>query len=373
MKIRVLETLASLRRAGAEHVAVSIARGLDRDRFEPRVVSLFPAFEGGYEGALERDGVPVEHLDKRPGLDPRMWFRLAKTIREFRPHVVHTHSYVMRYAWPARMMTGRGPLVHTVHNLAEKEVDWAGRAIHRVAFRTGTLPVAISREVARSFERVYGFAPAATIPNGADVRNGFRPEARERWRRANGFEAGDFLVASVARFEPQKNPLGLIEAFARGLVGHSGARLVMAGQGSLLEPCRRRAAELGVEARVHFAGLCQDVPELLSACDLFALASDWEGASVAIVEAMAARLPVVATLVGGVPELVVEGETGLLVPPGEVEAFSAAINTLACDPARRRAMADAAERRALLFETGAMVKAYGEVFERAAERSGAAR
>ncbi len=368
MKIRVLETLASLRRAGAERVAVSLACGLDRERFEPRVVSLYPPFEGGYEPALERAGVPVEQLGKRPGFDPRMWLRIARAIREFRPHVVHTHSYVMRYVWPARLATGGGAIVHTVHNLADKEVDWVGRAIHRAAFRAGALPVAISGEVARSFERVYGFAPVATIPNGADVRNGYRPDAREKWRRAHGFGEGDLLVVSVARFEPQKNPLGLIEAFTRGLATHPGSRLVMAGQGSLLEPSRRRAAELGVDARVHFLGLCLDVPELLSACDLFALASGWEGASVAIVEAMAARLPVVATAVGGVPELVAQGETGVLVPPGDVTVFAAALAALAADPERRRAMAEAASRRALLFETSAMAKAYAEVFERAVSR-----
>ena len=364
MKIRVLEVLATLRRAGAERVAVSIACGLDRSRFETEVVSLKPAFAGGFEPVLAEHGVPVKHLGKWNGLDPRMWPRLAGALEAFRPEIVHTHSYVMRYVLPAWAMARRGALVHTVHNLAEREVEPLGRAVHRMAFRVGAVPVAISNEVARSFERMYGFAPAATIPNGADTGGGFRPEARERWRRERGFAESDLLVASAARFEAQKNPLGLIEAFARAAEGNAAAHLVMAGEGSLLEASRRLAARLGMERRVHFTGLCLDVPELLSACDLFVLASDWEGSSVAVMEAMAARLPVVATAVGGVPELVEDGVTGVLVPAGDSAALVRALSDLAGNPARRRAFGKAAGRRARQFDASAMVERYAELFER---------
>ena len=370
MKIRVLETLASLRRAGAEHVAVSIACGLDRARFEPRVVSLFPAFPGGHEATLDRCETRVTHLGKRPGADPRMWPRLARVIREFRPHIVHTHSFVLRYVWPARIVAGGGPIVHTVHNLADKEVDAFGRAVHRLAFRAGVIPVAISGEVARSFLGMYGFAAAATIPNGAETANGYQPEARASWRRTHGFAPDDVLIASVARLDPQKNPLGLVEAFAGAFSGRPGVRLLMAGQGSLMERTRRRAEELGVDDRVHFMGVRGDIPELLSACDLFVLASDWEGASVAIIEAMAARLPAVATAVGGVPELLLDGETGLLVPPGQPATLGSALAILVDDPARRARMADAAHRRAAQFDVSRMVDSYSALFERVAARRG---
>jgi glycosyltransferase involved in cell wall biosynthesis len=364
VKIRALQVLASLRRAGAERVAVSIACGLDRSRFEVETVSLKPPFPGGFETVLEDGGIPVEHLGKRDGLDPRMWPRLAGVLNRFRPDIVHTHSYVMRYVLPAWGLVRRGTIVHTVHNLAEKEVEPLGRAVHRIAFRAGAWPVAISDEVARSFRTMYGFAPAATIPNGADTRHGFRPEAREPWRRQRGFGPGDVLVASMARFEPQKNPLGLIEAFARALPGRPNVHLVMAGEGSLLDAGRRLAARLGIGRRVHFTGLCLDAPELLSACDLFVLASDWEGSSVAVIEAMAAHLPVVATAVGGVPELVEHGVTGTLIPARDPAALAVALADLADNPARRREFAQAAALRAPQFDTSAMVERYAALFER---------
>ncbi len=361
MRVRVLEVLATLRRAGAERIAVTIAARLDRARFETGVVSLFDAFPGGFEPQLAEREIPVWHLSKRPGFDPRMWTRLAGVLRAFRPNIVHTHSYVMRYALPARALARRGSIVHTVHNMAEREVDGFGRAVHRVAFHCGAVPVAISETVARSFESVYGFAPAAVIPNGVDLCR--EAGGRDAWRRANGFAAGDLLIVSVARFERQKNPLGLVEAFAHALPDDPHAYLVMAGEGSLLPEARALAERLGVARRVRFTGLCADVAGLLAAGDIFALASHWEGTPVAAIEAMAAGLPVAATAVGGLPELVEDGVCGLLAPPGDPAALAGALAALARHP-RRREMGEAAARRARRFDAAAMVDAYAALFER---------
>ncbi|MCE5306582.1 MAG: glycosyltransferase [Acidobacteriales bacterium] len=362
--IAVLEVLASLRRAGAERVAVSLACGLERTRFKPAVVSLYDAFPGGFEAELEAHGVPVFHLGKRRGFDPRMWTRLARVIREVRPSIIHTHSYVLRYVMPAWMLARRGRVVHTVHNLAGREVELAGRMVHRVAFRAGAVPVAISDEVARSFRETYGRDPGAVIYNGTEVENGFQPGARDSWRRAQGFRSADLLIVSLARFEAQKNPQGLIRAFARALPRLPSGYLVMAGEGTLLTECRELASSLGISERIRFLGLCQDVAELLSACDIFALASDWEGVPVAVIEAMAAGLPVVATAVGGVSELVEEGVTGVLAPPRDVEAVSKAIVELASNPERLRQMSVQARKRAHRFDSAVMIESYARLFER---------
>ncbi len=347
MKISVLEVLPTLKRAGAERMAVSLAGGLDRDRFEAAVVSLYDAFPNGFEPELEERGIPVWHLGKRRGLDLRMYPRLRAVFRAFRPAIVHTHSYVLRYTLPI----GNAARVHTVHNLASREVDLIGRLIHRAAFRRGVAAVAVGGEVARSFRDFYGFEPAATILNGVDIA---QPCARRDWRAANGFADGDILIVSVARLDPQKNPLGLIEAFAR--VDCPRCHLLMAGEGSLRSPA----------PRVHFLGVRPDVAEILSAADIFALASDWEGTPIALMEAMAAGLPVVATAVGGVPELVEHGKSGLLVARGDMASLAAALGGLACDPQRRRALGEAARNAAARFSVTAMVDSYARLFERMA-------
>ncbi len=188
MRIRVLEIIPTLKRAGAENMVASLACLLDRDRFETVVVSLYDAFPNGLEPVLERGGVRVRHLGKRRGFDPRMYPRLSAVREEFQPHVVHTHSYVLRYALPVFARRGTA-MVHTVHNLAGKEADRLGRAIHRYAFRHGVVPVAIAGEVARSVRAVYGVEPE-TIANGIDTKAFQRPEARLPWRLANGFKRG---------------------------------------------------------------------------------------------------------------------------------------------------------------------------------------
>ncbi|HSW49722.1 MAG TPA: glycosyltransferase, partial [Bryobacteraceae bacterium] len=207
MKIRVLEALPTLKRAGAENVAVSLACGLDRGRFEAAVVSLYDRFPDGLESLLEERGIRVWHLGKRRGFDVRIWPRLFRVLDEFRPDVVHTHSYVLRYVLP---VARRAVAVHTAHNLAGRDPDRITAIFNRLAFRRGVLFVAVSEAVARSYERMYGCGPLITIPNGIDLARFRRPEAREPWRRAHGFAVGDILIASVARLEPQKDPATLV-------------------------------------------------------------------------------------------------------------------------------------------------------------------
>ncbi len=362
MRIRVLEVIPTLKRAGAENMVATLARLLDRDRFETEIVSLYDAFASGLEPALDQAGIRVRHLGKRTGFDPRMYPRLSEVRDEFRPHLVHTHSYVLRYTLPVFARRGIA-MVHTVHNLAEKEADWLGRVIHRYAFRHGVTPVAIAGEVARSVRAVYGIEPE-TIANGIDTKAFERPEARARWRESNGFSPDDVLIVSAARLEPQKNPLALIEAFATVTSAEPNCRLLMAGAGTLLDAARERSAQLGIEGSVHFLGVREDMPELLNACDVFALASDWEGHPLSIMEAMAAGLPVVATAVGGVPEIVANGITGLLVSPGDVAALAEALLWLVRNPERRAGMGATARAESARFDSSVMAAAYASLFER---------
>jgi glycosyltransferase involved in cell wall biosynthesis len=347
VKVRVLEVLATLKRAGAERTAVTLATGLDRARFECEVVSLYDAFPGGFEEELGAGGVAVEHLGKRAGFDARMVPRLARMMRRFRPSVIHTHSYVMRYAWPA----SNAPVVHTVHNLASREVDAVGRALSRVALRRGVRFVAISEEVARSFRELYGAEPAAVIPNGVDLAE---PRVgRAEWRRAAGFAEDDVLIASVARLDAQKNPLLLVGALPEDRRCH----LLMVGDGSMREEIQRRADD-----RVHLMGVRQDVSDILHACDVFALASDYEGLPVAVIEAMWAGLPVVSTRVGGVPELVGDGESGVRVAPGDAAGLRAALAGLAGNAGLRARMGDWGREKARGFGAARMVAGYAELF-----------
>jgi glycosyltransferase involved in cell wall biosynthesis len=355
VKTRILEILATLQPAGAENVVLTLASGLDRSRFDVAVASLYDAFPGGLESLFHERHIPVWHLGKRRGPDPRMYSRLERVVREFQPDVIHSHCYVTRYTLHLRARA----IVHTVHNLAAVEVGRFGRFVNRYVFGRGVIPIAVGRAVADSFHEMYGFRPSATIPNGIDTNRFWRPDTRERWRNENGFRQDDLLVVSVGRLAPQKNPMALVKA----IVNVPDAKLLMVGEGDLRERLH------GYE-RVHLLGIRSDIPEILAASDIFALASDWEGLPLAIVEAMAAGLPIVATCVGCVSELVEHGRTGLLVLPRDECALAAALRDLAGDRKRRQEMGAAGRARALSFGADAMVAAYDELFSRLLARSG---
>ncbi len=369
MKIRILEILASLKRAGAERMVVSLAGGMDPHRFETHVLSLYDPFPGGFEPVLQERGIPVSHLGKRRGLDVRMYPRLVAAIRAQRPHIIHTHSYLLRYTFPAGTLVPVKAMVHTVHNLALQETDGIGRAVHKVAYRCGVKPVAVGAQVASSFQDYYGFAPAATIPNGIDTAAFGQPGVGLRWRAENGFSPDTGLVVSVARLEPQKNPSGLLDAFSRALGSDENWHLLMAGEGSLRLDVEREIESRKLMGRVHLLGSRDDVANMLAASDLFLMASGWEGTPMAVIEAMAAGLPIVSTAVGGVPELVVHDACGLLTPVGDMDALGQSLAALAQAPQRRENFSAAARQRTERFGLAAMVDAYSSLFEQLMENN----
>src|SRR5918995_5738570 len=195
--IKVLHILPDFGSGGAQRMAVHLMRTLDRERFETKAVSLYDRTGTDLEDILSESDIPVRYLGKRRGLDPRMFMEIYRILRHFRPHVVHTHQYVLRYILPPALLHRVPVMVHTLHNPAEKEVDFAGRIVHRLAFRGGVIPVAIVQDVADSISHVYGIGGFPLIPNGIPVESYGRPSVdRVAWRRREGFAPEDVLFVS---------------------------------------------------------------------------------------------------------------------------------------------------------------------------------
>jgi glycosyltransferase involved in cell wall biosynthesis len=363
--IRVLQILPDLDAGGAQRMAANLALTLDRSKFEVLVACLYGPSGTDLEGELARGGIPVRHLGKRPGLDRRLFGEVSRLLRAFRPEAVHTHQYVLRYVLPA-LVRHRTPVrLHTIHNVAEKEVDRAGRIVHHAAFRLGVIPVAIAQEVADSLRRVYGVEGAPLIPNGIPVERYACPAVmRDEWRAREGFGPDAVLFVCVGRLSRQKNPALLLDAFALGPASNPRSRLLFVGDGELRGEMEARASSLGLRERVRFLGVRTDVPEILGAADIFVLPSDWEGNPLSVMEAMAAGKPAVCTAVGGVPELVEDGVTGLLVQPGDEGALAAALIDLATDDRARTEIARVAARRAAEhFGIETMARSYERLYE----------
>ena len=349
-------------------MAVDLARTLDRQQFQTGVISLFDPRGTKLNEILTQNGIPVWYLGKRRGFDPRTFVRLARVLERFRPHVVHTHLYVLRYSL-AYMLGRRIPaMVHTVHNLAEREVeDWSGRLIHRVAFRQGVIPVAIAEKVAHSLRCLYGIDGVPLIPNGIPVADFRQPSIdRREWRRREGFAPTDVLFVCVAGLRVQKNHALLLESFAWSPASDPRAHLLFVGGGKLMPNIEKQVKAMGLGERVHLLGPRSDVPEVLNAADVFVLSSDWEGNPLSVMEAMAAGKPVVCTAVGGVPELVEDGRCGLLVPPRDAEALAGAMSYTLENPETRTSMGNSAARRAVEhFDLKVMAEAYEDLYRAA--------
>lgn len=370
-KIKVVHVVPMLSPGGAERVAVHIVKGLDRQRYEPVVISFRERQGCELDHLLDNASVEVRYLDKHPGFDYRMFSRVYRALKDSRPDVIHTHLHVLRYALPSMLLLHHASHLHTVHNLAEREIEPRGRWIQRYAFSRGVVPVAVAQEVAHSVERLYEIPRCQVIPNGIPTSHYACPRIpRAQWRERQGFDNEDVLFACVARFAPQKNHALLIKAFAEGPALDPNAHLVLVGDGVLKEQLLQQISRLGLDRQVHLLGLRADIPEVLGAMDVFVLSSDYEGNPLSVMEAMASGLPIVSTDAGGVSDLFENEKEGFLARPGDVQFLAQRMTSLLRNQEVRQRLGRAAMRRAReCFDVSTMIRGYEELYEDLLARS----
>lgn len=370
-RVKIVHIIPMLSPGGAERVAVHIVSSLNRRRFEPTVISLMGRMDCELDHLLDAVGVEVRYLGKHLGFDYRMFSRVYRALKECGADIIHSHLQVLRYVFPAAALLKQRSMLHTVHNLADREIEPGMRWFQRYALQHGVVPVAVAEEVALSLERVYGIPKCRVIANCIPTLDYAHPKTpRKEWRAREGFREDDVLFVCVARFAAQKNHALLLKAFAQGPAADQRAHLVLIGDGVLRPQLETQAGSLGVSDRVHFLGVRADVPDALGAMDVFALSSDFEGNPLSVMEAMASGLPIVSTEAGGVPDLFESGKHGILVPLGDVLGFSKAMTFLLQSRVTRKSLGLAAARRAReKFDIATMVQAYEEMYEQLLEQA----
>lgn len=369
LPVRVLWLTKGLGRGGTERLLVGSVGHLDR-RFEVEVAYVLP-WKGAFVADLENAGVVVHCLGR--GRSGRLvWpIRLRRLMQDRGYAIVHTHmpqpAVVARLlpTWPAPAPV----LVHTEHNLWSRYRPLT-RVANSLTYRRNRAVVAVSASVAESI-RPRGLPwsgappPVEVIVHGVDagsVRRG--PAARSAARRRLGLEPDELALVSVANFTAKKDQQGLLVAVSQLVATHPRLRLVLVGSGPL-EPSLRSAVDrLQLARHVLFAGSRDDVLELLVGFDAFVLNSRFEGLPIALVEAMAAGLPVVATNVGGTPEVVDHGVEGFLVPPGDPGTLAVTLAKLLDDPTLRAEMGARAARRAAGLQLSAAVIHLQGIYDR---------
>lgn len=294
-------------------------------------------------------GIPLVTLNMRRGVpDPRAVFRLIKILRQWRPDILTSFMY---HANLLGRITGHMAGVPIVVSSIRNE-NFGGPHRERVLRLTdwmGDITTTNSRLAADNLVK-RGVVPAErmrVIPNGLILDKFFANGAeRTRVRKQLGVEEDEFLWLAVGRLEEQKDYPSLLRAFQILSLDNSKSQLRVAGQGPLLENLKQQTIGLGISDRAIFLGLRRDIPCLLDAADGLVLSSAWEGLPNAVMEALAAGKPVVATRVGGVPELVEDGESGFLVPPKNPKALAQAmLRLMNLSPEERRRMGEFGRRR----------------------------
>jgi sugar transferase (PEP-CTERM/EpsH1 system associated) len=349
---------------GLENGVANLVNGLPADRYRQAIVGL--AGIGAFRERVRRPEVELVSMDKREGKDPAAYVRLWRWLRARRPAIVHTRNVgtvdCQWVAWAAGV-PGR---VHGEHGWEAS--DPFGTESRPLRLRRLCRPVIqryvpMSRDLGRWLEQTVG-VPCERIRqlySGVDVHR-FCPEPGAAAAR------DQVVIGTVGRLDPVKNQAALVGALRRihdrdpARAGH--LNLIIVGDGPqrvALEDCVRAA---GLQGQVSLVGARQDVPALMRRMDVFALPSTNEGISNTVLEAMASGLPVVATRVGGNPELVVDGVTGALVAPGDEAALAEALARYAGDPGLRRAHGAAARTRAVEeFSIEAMMKRYSDLYD----------
>jgi glycosyltransferase involved in cell wall biosynthesis len=318
---------------------------------------------------LRSAGVPVHVLGRRAGVDAALGRRLGAAFRRERVDVVHAHQYTPWFyaGLGAAWGFGRPRLLFTEHGRHYPD----RRRPKRVVFNRLLAPltdglVAVSgfiRDCLRDNEGL----PESRIRilyNGIDPSRFESEPDRAALRAEQRVGPDDPVIGIAARFAPVKDHATLLRAFARVRERMPPAKLVLAGDGPLRADLERQATESGVADGVRFLGVRRDVPALLRTWDVFCLSSLSEGTSVTLLEAMASEVPAVTTAVGGNPEIVDEGVTGLLAPRGDDEALAARLLEVLGDRERARAMGRAGRERVLeRFTFDGMAGGYAELYD----------
>jgi glycosyltransferase involved in cell wall biosynthesis len=371
-KLRVLTVVDGIGKyGGGESLARAITTRLDKSRFEATfcVTRWEPSPEfSGVLAELDEAGVRFVGLERRRRLDLRPWGTVLRMLRGG-VDILHSHKFGSN-VWAAGLTTLARPPVFVAH---EHTWSYRGNRLRvlldrRLIAARADAFIAVSRDDQRKMVEIEGIRPEKTrfIPNGVDLEPP-PPDARKRIRRELGLGVDQPVIGTVAILRSQKALDVLIEAARMLRAEFPDLAVLIAGghdRNEAEEAMRLEALAAQSGETVRFLGLRDDVPSLLAALDVAVISSDYEGSPLSAMEYMEAALPVVATRVGGVPDIVVDGETGILVPPRDPAAIAAEVTRLLREPDLARRMGEAGRRRRRTeFDLSATVRRVEQLYE----------
>lgn len=370
MKARILYLTNRFAPGGAETFILNHLKVLDRSRFEPYAAAL--RADGKLRAAFEQAGVPTFELGAGKQLDPRSFSNLYSLLKRERIQILEAHVW---WACIVGRIVGRAAGVPII--ITNEQEMHGGATAHRsdvifaadMTTRLSDACVHITRASMASFQNetpkiFQGRVLRRRIPNGIDAHTIASTVARtdRTAKRASlGVPQDAFVIGNVGRLVPAKGQQYLLSAFAKVRQTVPNAHLVIVGWGELLDELRAQASALGVDSHVTFTGARLDVPELLATFDVFGFSSIHEAQGIAILEGMAAGIPVIAPAIDGIPDVVKHETTGLAVPPRDPGALAAAILRLFGDPELGKRLVAGAKT---LFEEEFSIEAAARAYDK---------
>jgi len=368
----VLQLIDGLKIGGAEILLRELSMGLIRRGYR---VSIGYSSSGPLVQELTALGLPLTRLPRLMRIDPILFFGMISLIRRESPQIVHTHLFKSDFHGRlAARIAGVPVVVSTLHSVDR----WAqGRSLGRSygwTARFADRVIAVSEDV-RRFHATYTGVPdekLVTIENGVDIgRFAGLESAGRAVRKELGFDKSDLVLGVIGRLTPPKDHFTFLKAAALILQKAPQTRFLIVGDGPLRTALELQTQKIGLGKALVFTGLRKDIPAVLAALDVLVFSSLWEGLPIALLEGMAAARPVVATAVGGIPEVVVPDKSAFLVPPGDAVALSQACLRLAADSVTRHSMGQAGlERVVARYGIDAMIDRTAELYAKLLQECG---
>lgn len=362
---KVLMVIPNLGTGGAEKLVIDIARNIDIEKFDVRILSLFPKNNSIYDEIAENEKLNVVYMNKKKGISLDHVFKVTKYILDLKPDVIHTHLNVVPYTLFGCIFAKVKCRIHTVHNAAKYEGTNRDRRILKFAYKMFNFtPVGISDTIKKTIMDYYRLREKKVpcIYNGIDTtiftQNEYKKENLEN----------KFYLVSIGSFKSQKNHRLMIEAFNKICIYNDYFKvpysiyLKLVGDGQLRNEIEDQIKKYNLEERVIMKGEVKDVCRELNSSDVLLMTSDYEGLPLAVLEAMACGLPIISTKAGGVVDVVEDNENGILVDVGKKEQIVDAIIKLEQNKDLVKSMGKKSRELALKYDIRNTTKQYENLY-----------
>lgn len=331
---------------GAERVILELAQGLHETRFTP-IIGVIANKSGGHREmakASQELQFQTETFDSALPFDWKTVVQIRNYIRNNDIHIVHTHGYKANFYGLMATRFTQVPTIATCHPWTETDYSVKARLytfldkrwlkkMHRI--------IAISEEVRQKLPMRES---VAVIPNGIDLSRFNGRHQDDMLRQQLGFSSSDIIIGTIGRLVPEKGYRYLLDSMHELCKTHHNIALIIVGDGPLVHQLKQQVKERKLESRVSFLGIRNDTPELLAIMDIFVMPSLSEGLPMALLEAMAAGKPVVATAVGAIPQIIRDGDSGMLVPPQDIERLTTTLARLIQAPQKTQQIGEKARK-----------------------------